>query len=602
MLKKRIADIVVETLIECGVTDAFSVVGGGAMHLNNAFVLAKDNIKTVYEHHEQACSMAAESYARLSGRPACVCVTSGPGGLNALNGVQGAWVDSIPMIIISGHPRYATTVAATNGLIIRTRGVQENDIVYMVKKITKYAKLIIDPLEVRAEIKKAIKIAVSGRRGPVWIDIPLDVQGTYIDDSELYEYELDEQNIKEKANLSASLDILFDKLEESERPCFLTGSGIRAGGAWELYKKMIDRIKIPIVGGALQADINTVNDDHYYGMSGSIGPRCGNFILQNADLIIVLGNSLSFKQTGFNQSAFAPKAKIIMVDADRDEARKPGLHVEEVIETSLDLFFSEVISSGKLFVASQKWVEYCNRLKIDFPEYEILNKTEIFDDERVPAVLFWKRFLENEVNMNAVFCLGNSSSIVGILQEGIKIEGQRVLVNYNAGSMGDDITEAIGAAICDRERIVYAITGDGSIMMNLQELQTIKHYNLNIKTIIFNNNGYGAIRATCSRYFNGVYTGCDRQSGISFPDFMKIADAFDVKYRKCCSVGELNEAIDWVVNEDGPLILEIMQRIEEIPGFRLESIMNDKGEFDTAPLHDLSPRLGEETLKKYEYQ
>ena len=232
----------------------------------------------------------------------------------------------------------------------------------------------------------------------------------------------------------------------------------------------------------------------------------------------------------------------------------------------------------------------------------MLNGTKLYDDERVPAILFWKRFLDKENCKNAVFCLGNSSSIVGVLQEGIKIEGQRVLVNYNAGSMGDDITEAIGAAVYDNERIIYTITGDGSVMMNLQEFQTIRHYDFNIKTIIFNNDGYGAIRATCSRYFNGIYTGCDKDSGISFPDFSRIADAFEIKYRRCCCIGELDEAIDWIIKEDGPLILEIMQRIDEIPSFRLESIMNENGEFVTAPLHDLSPRLGKEILNKYKYK
>lgn len=598
-MKRRVADIAVDTLIECGITDAFSVVGGGAMHLNNAFVIAKEKIRTIYNHHEQACSMAAEAYARLSGKMAVVCVTSGPGGVNALNGVQGAWVDSIPMIVISGHPRYDTTIDATDGLNLRTRGVQENDIVHMVEKITKYSKLITDPKVIKSEIKKSYHIAMSGRRGPVWIDIPLDVQGTYIEEDELLEYDYDEEISSESNDLVTSINYLYACLEKSERPCVLTGSGIRSGDAWDLYKKITGLIKIPIVGGALQADINTNCDDNYYGMSGSIGPRCGNFILQNSDLIIVLGNSLSFKQTGFNQDAFAPNADIIMVDVEKDEARKPGLHVNKLIATSLKEFFLEVLRTGKTYEASQEWFDYCDRLKNDFIAYEMLNKTEFHDEEKVPAVLFWKIFLEKEKDENAIFCLGNSSCILGVLQEGINVPGQRVLVNYNCGSMGDDITEAVGTAISANDRSVYVVTGDGSIMMNLQEFQTIKHYNLNIKTIIFNNNGYGAIRATCSRYFNGTYTGCDDESGVSFPDFSKIADAFDIKYKRCHSISELNASIDWLIEEEGPLILEIAQRIDEIPGLRLESVMNDKGQFVTAPLHDLSPRLGEDILEKY---
>ena len=597
ILIKRVADIVVDTLIEYGIEQSFSVVGGGAMHLNNAFAIKKDRIRTIYNHHEQACSMAAEAYARLSGKMACVCVTSGPGGTNAINGVQGAWVDSVPMIVISGHPRYDTTVDATNGLNIRTRGVQENDIIHMVSKITKYSKLITDPLSIKSEISKAISIAMSGRRGPVWLAIPLDVQGCKVDEDLLTPYQ-DDSIIVDSNENNKDIRIIVDLLKESSRPVLLTGSGIRTGGAHNGYKEFIKNIKVPIVGGSLQADINYIGEDNYFGMSGSIGPRCGNFILQSADLIIVLGNSLSTKQTGFNQEAFAPNAKIIMIDAEADEARKPGLHVDYIINLDLNTFFKKCIDDDIRYIASDEWFDHCKMVYNSFSSFEVLNNHKIEETSRIPSLLFWKEFLP-QIDKNAVICLGNSNSIAGVLQEGVYSGNQRVLVNYNTGSMGDDIPEAIGAAVYDSSKPVYLVTGDGSIMMNLQEFQTVNYYGLNIKTIVFNNNGYGAIRNTCSRFFDGLYTGCDDSSGVNFPKFINVANTFNLGFKRCSSISELSDSIDWIIHYDGSCILEVDQLIDEIPGLRLTSKMDENGQFKTSPLHELSPELSEDEINKY---
>lgn len=594
-MKRRIADIVVECLIENGITDCFSVVGGGAMHLNNAFVL-RDEIRKTYCHHEQACAMAAEGYARASGKMAVVCVTSGPGGINALNGVQGAYVDSLPMIIISGHPRYETTVAYT-GLDLRCRGVQENDIVYMVKKITKYAKLITDAREIRREINKAIAIAMEGRRGPVWLDIPLNIQGTLIEEMELYEVEKQIESFVNKEEVK----FILEMIENAKCPCMLTGSGIRTSDAVQQFRRFCESIQIPIVGGALQADVSYNSQNLYYGMSGSMGPRTGNFILQNADVILVLGNSLSYKQTGFNQAAFAPNAKIIMVDTDEDESKKSGLHIDCFIKTDVKKFFETVISLEVEIKTDGEWISYCNMLQERFSKYEALEILgEIKLEDRVPVLLFWKKFL-SLCEEDAVITLGNSSCVHGVLQVGVESENQRVLVNYNCGSMGDDLPQAIGVAQALRKE-VYCITGDGSIMMNIQELQTICHYNLPVKVIVFENDGYGAIRNTCSNFFNGIYTGCDKQSGVSFPDFKDVATAFDIPYCKCVSVGQLDEALDWIQSQQGYCMLEISQKINEVKGPKLESKMLDDGTFVTPALHDMSPFLSEEEIRELMYK
>lgn len=593
-MKKRIADIVVETLIENGITDCFSVVGGGAMHLNNAFVLAKKQIRTIYNHHEQACAMAAEGYARLCGKMAAVCVTSGPGGTNAINGVQGAWVDSIPMIVISGHPRYATTVAET-GLRLRARGVQENDIIAQVKSITKYAKLVKEPKRVKAEIQKAIYLAGSGRRGPVWIDIPLDVQGMLIEEDELEKCSLEPET---EIVSEEQMNCLQEMLLQAERPCLLTGSGIRSGNAEKEYREFLKDVNIPIVGGALQADINYNGEKNYYGMSGSVGPRCGNFILQSADVILVLGNSLAFKQTGFNQDEFAKHAKIIMVDAEEDEAKKPGLHVDLAICADLKKFFKTCLQKGIKVDAPSQWFEHCNYVSSQLPRYEMLERHGKFEeDERVPLYIFWREFLK-VAEEDAVIALGNSGCGLGILQEGITYKEQRVLVNYNCGSMGDDLPEALGAATAGA-KTVYCVTGDGSVMMNLQELQTIHYYGFPVKVIIFSNDGYGAIRNTCSNFFHGTYTGCDEESGVSFPDFSKVAEAFQMKFHRCHCISELNESLEWLKQNETACILEICERIDEIKGPRIESKMDENGVFSTPALHDMSPFFSEEEISKY---
>ncbi|CDB90425.1 thiamine pyrophosphate-requiring enzyme [Clostridium sp. CAG:253] len=582
---KRVADIIVETLIDKGIDTCFSVVGGGAMHLNNAFYSMKDKIKTIYNHHEQACAMAAEGYARLTGEIAAVCVTSGPGGTNTINGVQGAWVESLPMIVISGHPRLETTVGVT-GLDIRIRGVQENNIIEQIKPITKYAIQIKDANEAKYEVEKAIHIAMTGRRGPVWIDVPLDIQGSKVAEDELRYFEEKETRI---FNLDSDIEALIKKLNESERPCILTGSGIRSGNAISGYKKFCENIKIPIIGGALRADINYNGEKLYYGLSGMIGPRCGNFILQKSDLILVLGNSLSTNQTGFNVEKFAKNAEIIMVDAQKDEAKKPGLHVNLLINASLRDFFDKFNNKNIKYSASEKWINYCEYVYRNLSKYEILeNDTDIKSTDRVPALLFWKEFLES-IDNDEIIVLGNSSCVQGALQYGISTSEQRILANVNCGSMGYDLPAAIGAAVSGKK--IYCVTGDGSVMMNLQELQTIVYNNMNIKIVIFNNDGYGAIRTTCKNYFNGAKSGCDETCGVSFPDFEKIANAFEMDYFCVKSVEHLQSGIKWIKEMKKACILEIYELIDDIKGPKIMSKMDDEGKFYTPGLQDMDPPI-----------
>ena len=589
-MNKRVADAVVDILSQNGITDCFSVVGGGAMHLNNAFHIHPD-IKVTYMHHEQACAFAAEGYAKYSGKPAVVCVTSGPGSVNALNGVYSAYVDSTPMIVIAGYPRSDTTVQAS-GLSLRCRGVQELDIVPAVQGMTKYAKLVLEAESVYDEVTEAYRIAMEGRKGPVWLSIPLDVQATRCKlVSSVNAKDKDKDKDKDKvAIVKLNQNVLTDivtRMRNAKRPCILTGAGIRYADAHDYFLRFLDRVRVPIVGGALLADTLPEGYPLYYGLSGNVGPRTGNFILDKSDCILVLGNSMSAKQIGFNSALFAKDAYIIMVDVERDEMRKPELHIDIPLITDLKAFFGEILDLPHNGVnAPQEWIDECERLYTCLKDVDLpLPK----DKGRLPAKFFWHAF-RKQLPVNAVIALGNSPGGVGMMQYGTTDISQRVLVNYNAGSMGDDLPLAIGAAVAGADNVICA-TGDGSVMMNLQELQTILYHRLPVKIIIFSNNGYGAIRQTCKNFFNGTYAGCDEDSGLSFPNFQRISEAFGYRYIQCDGAETLDCAIDEFVGAEGMTIMEVFQELDDSVIPKAMSKQDKEGNFTTPGLTEMSPKL-----------
>lgn len=585
-MKKRVADIIMETLVENGITDCFAVVGGGAMFLDNALAL-NSNIHKYFNHHEQACSMAAEAYARLSGRMAAVCVTSGPGSTNAITGVMGAWQDSIPMIVLSGQVRYAISVEKS-GLPLRYRGIQEFEIVPSIKNMTKYAKMITDPLSIKREVVKAIQIAMEGRRGPVWLDIPQDIQSASVEEEELYSCE--EYIVKYG---EADYKKLAELLKKAKRPCILAGSGIRSGNVMNEFLEFVERMKIPVIGGAWVADILYNEHPYYFGPSGNIGPRTGNFIIQNADLIIALGNSMGYRQTGFNLEGFAPKAQLVMVDADENEAKKPGLKVTLAINRSLCDFFKEIKEVKLKTGVEEKWMQYCEDLQQRFTPFEAIENLNPKD--RVNSYYFWKIFDEYQED-DSICVLGNNCANTSKLQIGVQKKQQRVLTNYTCGSMGYDLPAAIAAAIVSGKKI-YCVTGDGSIMMNLQELQTIRHYNLPISIVVFSNDGYAAIRQTSKNFFDGLYIGCTKDTGVSFPEFSSVAQTFGFKYLKCTSNEEVEDAIKELITSKERIFLEIDQLYDNPVVPKLMSRMDEHGKMQTPVLHDMAPLLSMEELK-----
>ena len=587
---RRVADIIMDTLLEYGITDCFAVVGGGAMHLDNALLVC-ERMNKYFNHHEQACAMAAEAYARLSGRMAAVCVTSGPGATNTLTGVMGAWQDSLPMIVLSGQVRYEISVPKS-GLKLRYRGIQEFEIVPAVKNMTKYAVMITDPLSIKRELVKAIHIAMEGRRGPVWLDIPQDIQNARVEEADLY---CEEERIRTLPNLkSGDLSETIGLLREAERPCILAGSGIISSNNRDNFVRLVDKIGVPVIGGSWVADNLYADHPLYFGNSGNVGPRTGNFILQNADVILTLGNSLGFRQTGFNQEGFAPNARIIMVDVDADEGRKPGLHIYKFIHADLKDMIAGMLETDCRVEVPAEWMDYCKMLKDRFTPFEAVNGIEM--KERVCSYYFWSVFQKYE-ETDSILALGNNTANTAKLQIGVKYAHQRVLTNYTCGSMGYELPAAIGAAAASGKK-VYCVTGDGSIMMNLQELQTIVQNDLSINLVVFSNDGYGAIRQTSKNFFQGAYIGCTADSGVSFPEFARVADTFGFAYRRCETNAQVEEAVQWLVNNKKRWLLEIDQKIDDPVVPKVMSRLDENGKMLTPALQDMYPFLPKEDYRE----
>ena len=590
-MKKRAADIIMETLVENGITDAFCVVGGGSMFLDNAAAINPD-INVIFNHHEQACAMACDGYARIKNKMALCLVTSGPGGTNTLTGVMGAYQDSIPMIVISGQVRYNTTVAES-GLNLRRRGEQEFDIVNSVKNMTKYAKMIIDPLSIKQEVQKAIDIAMSSRRGPVWLDIPLDVQSAIVEEDDLLPVLPKPEMIKCSANDFEELKTL---IKNAKAPVFLLGSAVRSASLTKKLYKVMDIWKIPSVSACIVSDVLPDENELYFGTSGNVGTRCGNLILDNCDLLVVLGCSLGFKQTSFSQDTFAKNAKIVMIDVNEDESKKSGLYIHKFIHSDQEDLFDKIVEEKSYIEAPVNWVNYCNKIKKKFDKFENAVGS---DSERVNAYNFWKKYqiLEPENNITV---LGNSSSMSGRIQNGNLHYGQRTLTNMNCGSMGYDIPAAIGACAAANKE-VFLVTGDGSFMMNLQELQTIKHNNLPIKIVIFSNDGYCGIVQTCKNYFNGKNFGCTYDTGISFPSFEMIAKTFDFKYNVCETNGQLDAKLNWLFTQKERALLEIKQQYDNPASPCVKSRLTKDGKSQKVHLSDMYPFMDRVELEKLKY-
>ena len=575
----RVADFIADFLVNNDIIDMFSVVGGGAMYLNDAFG-NHQQLHVTYHHHEQACAIAAESYARIKGRAAAVCVTTGPGGTNALTGVLCAYQDSIPMIVISGQVRYHTTIEST-GLNLRQFGEQEFPIIPVVSHMTKYAEMVRNAEDILFHLQKAVYLAHEGRRGPVWLDIPLDIQGAIIETEGLKEF------IPEKPK-GKDVDIkkIAELINEAERPVIFAGESIRSSGAYDSFRKLLLEYKIPVLATASTCDLMAVCEDYYYGNVGSFGGRAGNFIIQNADLILALGCRMSFKQIGFNYKLFSPESKKIVVDIDPDELKKETVKIDFPVNMDVGQFM-ELLTKEDYTADIGTWLDYCNDMKVAYPMY-----MEKFANSKFVNPYEFAERLNKRIPDDAVSILGNSVACVCVNQIGISHTGQRKYTNKNCGTMGYDIPAAIGASIAKKGEVL-CITGDGSFQMNLQELQTIVHNDLPIKMIIFNNGGYQAIMQTQTNFF-GRLSGCSDECGLSMPSFEKIAYAYGMPYVCIKNNLDIEKGLDKLFSYPRYAISELIQDLNQGIEPRSKSIQTESGQIVSPPIDNLYPFLPED--------
>jgi len=590
----RLSDYIVCYLADHGIGHVFMVTGGAAMHLNDAFG-RESRIKKVYCHHEQSCAMAADSYFRVSSRIAAVNVTAGPGATNAITGVYGAYVDSMAMIILSGQSKCETLVSST-GLPLRQLGDQEVNIVEMVKGITKYAVLVDDPSTIRYHLEKALYLASHGRPGPVWLDIPIDVQAAQIDPRNLRGFQLsaEEQGPDFYALKKDQLRQLFDRMKSAQRPVIYAGSGVRLSEQEGLLLKLVERLGVPLVAAWNSYDLLPNDHPCYAGRPGSVGDRAGNFTVQNSDFLLILGCRLNIRLISYNWKNFARGAFKVMVDVDEAEMKKPTLSIDLPIHANLRDFLPAMDKLSRDWVPHHAdWLAWCRervkRYQVVLPEYWKLK-------EKVNPYCFIESLSDQLKDGEVVVC-GDGTACVTAFQA-IRIR-PRMKLFHNSGcaSMGYDLPAAIGAAVVlpDKERII-CLAGDGSLMMNLQELQTVAGNRLPIKVFVLNNQGYHSIRQTQRNFFPDNVVGCGEDSGLRFPDFEKVAGAFTLPFRRIQKHEELEDAIRWALTSRGPVLCEVMLDLAQGFAPKLSSRKLEDGRMETAPLEDMAPFLSREEL------
>lgn len=520
----KLSDYIVGQLADWGVGHIFLVTGGGAMHLNDS-IGKESRIQYVCNHHEQASAMAAEGYARISGRTGVVNVTTGPGGINALNGVFGAWTDSVPMLVISGQVKRETCMRAQGITGLRQLGDQEADIVTMVAGITKYAVLIDDPLSVRYHLERAWHLAQSGRPGPCWLDIPVDVQAASIDPASLRSYDPVEDAHGQEGiggnaqRLESYCREVLERIRSAKRPVILAGTGVRAAHAVAEFDELIHRLGIP-VATAWTCDLIASDDALYCGRQGTIGNRAGNFTVQNADVLLILGSRLNIRQTSYNWQSFAPRAFRVQVDIDAAEFRKPTVQPNLGIHCDLKQFLPALLrqcdADNYRAGSHVQWLEWCHER---VQRYPVVQDRQRQSGPPLNPYYFVEQ-LSNKLADDDVVVCGDATACIVPFQTLHLRKGQRLISNSGSASMGYDLPAAIGAAFARSGKRVICIGGDGSLQMNAQELQTIVHHHLPVKIFVMNNSGYLSMRMTQAGFF-GRLTGESATSGTSFPTWSK---------------------------------------------------------------------------------
>lgn len=583
----KLSDYVIDFIANCGVEYIFTVVGGGSMHLDESLGNSH-KVSYICNLHEQASAIAAQAYGHSTNNLGAALVTTGPGGTNTITGVAAAWIDSIPMIIISGQVKRS---ALMDGTGLRQRGSQEVDITSIVKPITKYAIKVMDPLTIRYHLEKAVYYAKHGRRGPVWVDIPLDVQAIDIEPDQLVRFD---PNVENQCVMDTSIkqdtEKVFEMLKQAKRPIIFAGYGVQAAESEKEFLQLIDRLKVPVI--LTWKAIGLLPDDHplYVGRPGSIGQRGANFSLQNSDLVICIGTRLDPDQVGFNYQLFAREAKKIIVDIDAAEIKKLEMNIDcQIIADAGDFIRSmlEIVTDE----INNSWIEWLEKCKDWSKKYPVV-LNEYWSEKKYVNMYVLNDILSDLAHEDDVIVPGSSGPCANILLQVWKVKrGQKFIFAPGLGSMGFGLPMSIGACVANGRKNTICVNGDGGFQCNIQELETVVREKLPIKFFILNNNGYGSIMAMQRNYFNGHYVGSNPDSGLTFPDILRIAHAYKIPSIKLSNHKSLKEKIEKYLYLPGPFIFEVIVDPNQVQMPRVTSVLKSDGSLVSKPLEDLWPFL-----------
>ena len=575
----RVSDYVIQFLESKNVKHIFTITGGGAMFLNDAVAKSKQ-ITPVFCHHEQACTMAAVSYSKVNNDLGVVMPTTGCGGTNTITGLLDAWQDSNKLLIIAGQVN-KSECTYFSGLKLRKLGAQEANLVDIVKSITKFAECVDSPQKIRYYLEKAFYECCSNRPGPVWLEIPLDVQGSYINPEELESFDIP-QKIAKTSNIESIL-------KESKRPVIIAGNGINLANARNEFKAFVEKYSLPVICTYLAADILPENHKNYIGRTGVKGTRAGNFAIQNADLVISIGSSLSIPVTGYKYDTFAREARIVAVDIDPIEHQKSTIKVDTIIESDITDFINCNINID--FKCNEEWINTCNRWKNKWPIHNIR-------DKKLNLYTFSKTLSDSVKDLKSITICDAGLSYYAMGQSLIIGDKNRYITSGAQAEMGFTVPACVGAHFADSSFNILGVTGDGSFQFNIQELQTISQYKLPIKIFIVNNGGYLSIKNTQDKFFSSRYFGINSEFGVSFPPLKKIAAAYGFKYIKINSLKKLKNNISSIISENSPIICELMMPKDEQIKPTSATKQLENGKIVSQPLENMFPFLSEEEFNK----